>query len=270
MHSERPQPPHVRAVAPARRGRHHHARSTSRSRSGPGTPSSRRSAATPAVWKPSPKTAALRDRRAAHLQPGAGAARPAGDLPAVHRRRHDARRRASSTTGASRSSRSPARPRSAADVGERVAAAPRQEPARARRQQRDHRRRDREPRSRRARHRLRRGRHGRPALHDDAPPVRARVVGGGARAAPRRRPTSRCASATRSMPGTLMGPLIDARAVEQLRGRARPGARGGRRAARAAASVLTGAGLLRRADDRARPQRMADRADARPSRRSCT
>ena len=73
------------------------------------------------VWKPSPKTALcavavqhicnrVLER---HGYPG--------DLPAVHRRRHTTSRRASSTTGAWTSSRSPARPHVGRDVGERVA-----------------------------------------------------------------------------------------------------------------------------------------------------
>ena len=66
-------------------------RSTSRSPCGRGTRSSPRSAATSTVWKPSPKTRALRDRRAAAVQPRARAARLAADLPAVHRRGHRAR-----------------------------------------------------------------------------------------------------------------------------------------------------------------------------------
>ena len=70
-------------------------------------------------------------------------------------------------------------------------------------------------------------------------------------------------------PATLMGPLIDAAAVERFQTAvAEARAEGG--------EVLCGgtsaqaAGKLRRADDRPRAQRLADRAAPRPSRRSCT
>ena len=84
-------------------------------------------------------------------------------------------------------------------VGERVARAPRQEPARARRQQRDHRRRVRRPRPGGAGDRVRRGRHGRPALHDARAACfvhESRLDG--ARAAAGATPTRRCGSAIRS------------------------------------------------------------------------
>ena len=147
----------------------------------------------------------------------------------------------------------------------------RQGAARMRRQQRRHRRRRRRPRPRRAGGGVRRRRHGRPALHDDAAADRARstiddVLSRGWRGVSRR-----CASAIRWNRRTLMGPLIDRAAVERLqpcgrRRRARPAHDG-----RAAASVLEGAGLFRRADARrGRRQRDARSCSARRSRRCCT
>ena len=76
------------------------------------------------VWKPSPKTASVRARRAAALQPRARAARVAGDLSDLHRRRDRARRALRRGSRASRSCPSPARPtsgrRSAVRVAERL------------------------------------------------------------------------------------------------------------------------------------------------------
>ena len=149
------------------------------------------------VWKPSPKTRALRRRRAAHLQPRAREQRLPADLPARHRRRHGTRdrfvedRRVAlvSFTGSTAVGR---------DVGAARREAARQVPARARRQQRDHRRRVREPGPRRAGHGLRRGGHRGPALHDDAPRVRARIAHAPSSSGAWSRPTSRCASAIRS------------------------------------------------------------------------
>ena len=150
------------------------------------------------VWKPSPKTAlcAVAVQRICngvlerHGYPG--------HLPAVHRRARTTSRRASSTTGASDLVSFTGSTHVGRDVGERVArrlgksllelggnnaiivdefanldlAVPAD--------------------------RVRRGRHRRPALHDHAPRARARVAARRTRAAPRRAPTGRCASATRS------------------------------------------------------------------------
>ena len=183
---------HVRAMASARRRRHHQRVQLSRSPCGRGMRSSPRSAATSA-------SGSRRRRRALcavavqhicnrvlerHGLPP--------HLPAVHRRRHRARRALR---------RRPARrPRLVHGLdgggprGRRARRdAPRQVPARTRRQQRDHRRRVREPRSRVPADRLRRGRHGRPALHHDASRARAPIAARGARAAARRVPTRRCA-----------------------------------------------------------------------------
>ena len=74
------------------------------------------------VWKPSPKTPLTALAVQTLCNKVMQAQQAAADLPDVHRLRHRARARASWTTGASRSSRSPVRPRSAARVGERVAA----------------------------------------------------------------------------------------------------------------------------------------------------
>ena len=92
----------------------------------------------------------------------------------------------------------------------------RQVAARMRRQQRDHRHRGRRPRSRRAAVAVRRRRHRRPALHDDAPADRARSAS--------TRCVARLVAAYGQVrigdplePGTLMGPLIDAAAVDGYR-----------------------------------------------------
>ena len=74
------------------------------------------------VWKPSPKTPLTRARRAAPVQPGAGEPAAAGRSSSCSSTAAPSSPRVSSTTGAWRWSPSPARPRSAASVGERVAA----------------------------------------------------------------------------------------------------------------------------------------------------
>ena len=170
------------------------------------------------VWKPSPKTPLTRDRRAAALQSRHAAQRAAADLSAVHRCAapssrarfvDDRARRAVSFTGSTAVGR---------NVGERVAARLGKSllelggnnaiivdeiadldlavPA----------------------DRVRRRRHRRPALHHaraacsctSRAPRRAREAAG-------HTPTARCASAIRCEAGTLMGPLIEPRAVERYR-----------------------------------------------------
>ena len=114
MHSERPQHRMYEQWHPLGRRRNHLARSTSPWPCGPGTRSSRPSAATPRCGSPRRRRRSCAHRRPAHLQPGDA-------------RRADCRRssscsstpapsspRASSTIGAWRWSRSPARPRWAA------------------------------------------------------------------------------------------------------------------------------------------------------------
>ena len=120
------------------------------------------------------------------------------------------------------------------------------------------------------RDRVRRRRHGRPALHDDPPPVRARVADRRrARAAP---DALRTAGAHRrsAEPGTLMGPLIDRAAVdvyESAVDEAR--AAGGKVVLRRQDARPARATSSSRRSSRA-SRRMRDRADARRSRRSCT
>ena len=210
------------------------------------------------VWKPSPKTplcaiavqeicnrvltrhqlppifqlfidARQRARRALHRR----SARGAGLLHRLHRGRPQGRR---ARRGASR-----------------------QEPAGARRQQRDHRRRVGQSRSRRACDRLRRGGHGRPALHQHAPRVRAPRAPGRAREAAAARLH---AGEDRRSAGTghLVGPLIDRQAVARFEAAlARVREQGGE--ILCGGRVSAGSGQLRRAGDRACPQRLADRAD---------
>jgi aldehyde dehydrogenase (NAD+) len=194
MHSERAAP-HVRAVAPARRGR----RDLGVQFSGRGVVVERLLAAicgNATVWKPSPKTAlcALAVQRICNrvLERALAAA----DLSAVHRCGTELAA-ASSTTGASRWCRSPARPTSAA----RSACASRTRlgksllelggnnaiivdatanldlavPA----------------------HRVRRRRHRRPALHDDAARAGAPLARSPNSSGAWSRPTRRCASAIR-------------------------------------------------------------------------
>ena len=113
MHSERPAASHVRAMASARRGRHH----LGVQLPGGGVGLERLLAAicgNASVWKPSPKTPLT----ALAVQQICNRVLEAAGLPPVFQifidARHRARRRASSRIGASRSSPSPARPRSAA------------------------------------------------------------------------------------------------------------------------------------------------------------
>ena len=118
--------------------------------------------------------------------------------------------------------------------------------------------------------RVRRGRHRRPALHDHAPRVRARVA--------RRRSSSsgwlRAYAQVRIgdplEPDTLMGPLIDAARGAPATSQAIETPRSSRRHSPVRRQGAARPGQLRRADDRARAQRLGDRADTRPSRRSCT
>ena len=119
--------------------------------------------------------------------------------------------------------------------------------------------------------RVRRGRHRRPALHQHAPRARA------SRRSPRSSsgawctPTGRCASAIRSTDGTLMGPLIDA---ARRRSATRPRCVAARSRRRRAPLRRQGAARARATSSSrpscARTQRLADRADAKPSRRFCT
>ena len=151
------------------------------------------------VWKPSEKTPAHRAR---------------------HRRRSSAARRSASAACRRASARSSsAGARSARllvedqrvplvsatgstamgrQVGPKLAAPLRPRDPRARRQQRRDRRAVRRSRPGAARHRLRRHRHGGPALHDAAPPVRARERLRPPRAEARPRLRAACASAIRA------------------------------------------------------------------------
>ena len=102
--------------------------------------------------------------------------------------------------------------------------------ARARRQQRDDRDAERRPRSRGARDRVRGRRHRRPALHDPAPPDRARATSPTSCSAGSSAPTPACRWATRASDGTLRRPAHRRRGVRRHAGGARAGPR--RRAAR--------------------------------------
>ena len=217
--------------------------------------SSRRSAATSCVWKPSPKAPLSRDRRAeASCNRVLRAPRLARHLPAVHQRRHRAggevRRRPP------RRSRVVHRLDGRRPQGRRARRrASRQEPARARRQQRDHRRRVRQPRPRRAR---------RSSSARSAPPVSA---------APARAACSCTSRARRSWSsgwlrayaqvrigdpleaGTLMGPLIDAARRRALQQAHRS------RAQRAGGTVLCGGKVRRRPGNFVEPTIVRARGD---------
>ncbi len=178
MHSERPGPPHVRAVAPAGRRRRHHRPSTSRWPSGPGTPRIAAVCGDATLWKPSSQDAAHRHRRApsiaeqvcrderrrpGDLQPGRSArARPSASSCSHDRRMPAGLRHRQLPDGPPRGARSCGKRlgRTILELGGNNAiivtpdadldlAVPR--------------------------HPVRRGRHRRPALHQHAPDHRPRV-----------------------------------------------------------------------------------------------
>ena len=243
-----PGPPDVRAVAPARRRRRHHRVQLPGRRVGVERVP-RRGLRQRHGLEAVAEDAAVRRRRAAHLQPRARAPRLRRPSSSCSSMRRTDWRRASSTTGASASSPSPARPHVGRDVGQRVA-------------------------RRFGKRLLELGGNNAIIVDEYADldlAVRAIVFGAVGTAGQRctttrrvivhesrcteleqrlTRPTGRCRIGDPLEPGTLMGPLIDAGAVAAATSGAWP-----RRVARAdgcslAASALERPGSLRRARDR--------------------
>ena len=273
--SRAPGPPHDGDVASARRRSASSRRSTSRSRCGRGTRRSRFVCGNPVVWKPSEKTplTALARRGSVRARRRATSARRRRALVARAHRRARRRARRWSTIRACRSSRRRARPRMGRAVGAaaraRASAAPSSSSAAITRAivapsadldlavRAD---------------RLLGDRHGRPALHHAAPADRARERLRQARAAAEAGLCSACAIGDPRETGTLVGPLIDDAAFDDMQAAlasARSdGRHGHRRRARARRTSRRRRSMCARRSSRCR--RRPARAATRPSRRSST
>ena len=173
-----------------------------------------------AVWKPSPKTplTALAVQSLANRVMSALSLPPiftlaVADNAGTRALVADPRVALVSFTGSSAVGR---------DIATTVAGALRQVAARMRGQQRDHRRRGRRSRPRRARRGVRRGGHGGAALHDDAAADRARVPRASELLARLTAAYAQVRIGDPLEPRTLMGPLIDAAAVDNYRRRPSP------------------------------------------------